>query len=93
MLKEKSQGQYLYIIDGVISQKTSEGMGVKRTNKNGAEVWELQFHSITGRIEKFNIQETKVGEQLCVIIVDGSERCTLQIPVESSYFSSFTNRS
>ncbi len=95
MLEENNSNgnnTYLYIIGGNISKKVNEGEGVERENKNGAKVWEKQYRSMSGIITSFSITESQVGEQLQVNITDAEESYILQMPVESSYFSSFAEK-
>jgi hypothetical protein len=68
--------KYLSVVGGKISQKvTADTPGaVKRTNKNGVEIWELQFGSVSGIIRDIKLKEdANYGNQYEVSMQDADE--------------------
>jgi len=92
MLKEANNNTvYLYIINGKLTQKVTEGAdgAVQRTNKKGTVVYEKHFSSVAGYIKDLKIEGSDFGDNLIVHMIDGGENCQIQISVESRYFTSF----
>lgn len=91
----KGSKKFLSVVGGKISQKvTAETPGaVKRTNKNGVEIWELQFSSVTGIIRDIKLKEdANYGNQYEVSIQDADEHYLLQIPQSGRLASSLLSR-
>ena len=92
--KSNNDNVYLYIYKGKITQKVDADTGgaKSRTNKKGNVVNEINFKSVVGRLISFTFKDSEYGEQFSIGMQDGSEYFSIQIPVESSHFSTFVCR-
>ena len=92
--KSNNDNVYLYIYKGKITQKVDADTGgaKSRTNKKGNVVNEINFKSVVGRLISFTFKNSEYGEQFSIGMQDGSEYFSIQIPVESSHFSTFVCR-
>lgn len=83
---------YLKISQGRIAkrcQETDHG-AIKCTNKEGNRVWfEQRFTSISGHIRNVFTRDHDYGKDLCIDILDGSDRYQLQMPYDSKYTKGF----
>ena len=92
MLQENTNTKiYLNIVNGKIAQKVEESTSGARSrkNKNGVEVWEKLYNSVSGTITSLKMDDSQYGKQLKVGLNDGE---LLTIPVASAYFSTFVNK-
>ena len=86
--------RYFSIVGGKFAEKATAETpnAVKRTNKKGAEVYELMYDKINGWIEDIQIRNSDFGEQLEFGLNDGNETCMVSIPVESKFFRHFAKK-
>lgn len=91
----KGSKKFLSVVGGKISQKVTAETpnAVKRINKNGAEIWELQFGSVSGIIRDIKLKEDATyGNQYEITIQDADESYLLQIPQSGRLASSLLSR-
>lgn len=89
-----SNRKYLSISDGRIAIKAdaSEPGVVKKMSKDGTREWfEKQYPSVTGFIVSVfkRTSDQGYGDQLCIVLQDGSDQFQVQMPWSSRYSSGF----
>jgi len=94
MLEKRTNATYLTIMGGNIAQKVPEGTegATQRTNKNGKQVYEMLYKSVSGRLQSAVVESGNYGDQLKVTIDSEGRKCILTIPVQSAYFSNFASK-
>lgn len=88
LTNDSTRKTYLHIIGGkVIMKVKSDTPGaVKRTNKNGDEVFELLFDSLEGRIKAIEVEDHKdYGQQLRTTVEANGEDYLLSMSMKSGY--------
>lgn len=95
-LGNQQRSTYLNLSGGKFKQRVSPGTdgAVPRTNKNGDEVFELAFDSLSNvLITGVNDESTDFGDMLKIRVseVDGSADYTISVAVKSGYSKAFLN--
>ena len=84
---------FLSITNGKLVRRVDLGTegAVERTNKNGKQVAELFYTTLTGHIKDLNIKENEYGKFLLVIVhdVQTNKKCTLEMNFSSGYTTTF----
>jgi hypothetical protein len=86
---QRTTSKYFTIVFGQITRTVSEETpnAKERETKTGKKVFELTYESIYGKITSIGIKEDKkFGDKLFIVLNDGIEVCTVQMPVDSRYF-------
>lgn len=90
---EGAGSMYLTVANGKLVLKhkeAKEGVTTTRTNKMGNTVHEEFFKDVTGMIADIRKKEsTQYGDQLEIVVKDGSEQFVLQMQFSSRYSGSF----
>ena len=91
----KEKKKYLTIYQGKIVQRADVNTpnAVKRTNKNGEDVYELIFESFSAEIKDIYVEDTEWGEQCRVLLSDMGDEYVLNFPTDGSNFDSFAKKS
>lgn len=92
--KNYSNVKYINLFDGHFAVQAPAGAdgATKRINKNGVEVWEYLYNTITGMIRDIVPYENEYGKQWRVTLEDGPESYVLALPDTSRYTRGFTFR-
>lgn len=89
----QSRKTYVSIIGGRFAIKAKEGEegAVKRKNKNGDEVWEKVYDSLSGIISSVSVEKNDFLKafQYVVEVNDVGDVYTVNIPADSRYGDSF----
>jgi hypothetical protein len=86
---------FLSVVGGKISQKVKpETPGaVKRVNKMGNDIYELQFSKLSGILNNVKLKEDDTyGNQYEIYLQDADENYVLQVPQSGRLASSFLSR-
>lgn len=89
-----SSKYYTVLFGQIVRTVTEETVNAKkRENKNGKVIHELIYESLYGNITNVRIQEDKkFGDKLLIVLNDGEEVSTVQMPVDSRYFVNFISK-
>lgn len=86
---------YLTISSGKIAKKVKKGEpgfegSIPCSNKEGNRNWnEIRYTSVSGYLQDVKKRTTEYGEDLCLVVRDGSEVFELQMPYRSRYANGF----
>lgn len=84
---------FLSITNGKLVRRVDLGTegAVERTNKNGKQVAELFYTTLTGHIKDLNIKENEYGKFLMVTVQDVAtdKKCILEMNFSSGYTTTF----
>ena len=95
MLKtNKSRNIYISIIGGKFTVKTdkADSQAILRINKNGQEVWERHYDTVTGTIKNIEHETTEYGDNLVLTLNDTLETYILKLPKYSRLENGFLQR-
>ena len=85
-------GNFVSIVNGKWSLSVAEGTegAVMRENKNGKQVWEIQFTKLDGRIEKVEFKDVSFGTVAEFYIIDGEgERFKASMTIRDQHLMTF----
>lgn len=85
-------GNFVKIVSGKWALSVAEGTegAVMRENKNGKQVWEIQFAKLDGRIEKVEFKDVSFGTVAELYIIDGDgERFKASMTIRDQHLMTF----
>lgn len=93
--KVKGSSKYYSIFEGTFRRVVTpdtEG-AVKRTNKNGRDVYEMVLEALDGYITRMYVYtHAEYKEQLVITLMDKDGLYVIELPLNSGYASSFLTR-
>ena len=93
MLGQGNRTIYLSVIGGKFAHKTTvtDQSKVARINKKNETIYENHYAYVEGRLTEISFKEGTFGEELILIMQDGEENYTIQMPASSANAKSFLN--